>query len=72
VSEKKDWAGTLQTWELITNPDKQIELLRDVMGMAPITYKDVKCIHCDTVFKAQFIGRKKVQHICSRGHSEVL
>lgn len=69
MKPNKDWRGTEAQWDLIHDQDKQIELLREMLGMEPITYKQAKCSLCERKFLAQYVGIKKNQHHCGYSHS---
>lgn len=42
----------------------EINYLRELFGMPPITYKDIPCSRCHDIFKAQFLGKIKQTHFC--------
>tara|TARA_R110000868_G_scaffold117454_2_gene311938 strand:- start:9 stop:227 length:219 start_codon:yes stop_codon:yes gene_type:complete len=70
MKPRDDWRGTLAAWDLINDQDKQVELLREILGMEPLTYKEAKCSLCERKFIAQYVGIKKNQHLCGYSHSE--
>lgn len=46
----------------------EINYLRAILGMPPITFKTIPCHQCHELFSAQFIGPKKQVHYCQTCH----
>lgn len=65
---KKEWRSTFERWEIVHNESKQIDLLREILKMPELNYRQVACIACQKPFKAQFKGDKKITHLCDGSH----
>lgn len=71
VQEETALEKSMNAWALENDDQKQIDQLRAILGLPKITYKDAMCRQCERVFKAQYIGMKKITHRCHYSHNEM-